>query len=288
MGAIFEAIDTRTGQEVALKVMLEAWLGREDLLERFAREGDAIQTLRHPHVVEYYGHGTDDQGRPFLVTELLRGSPGHKLLRREPMLTLREVVGVIKQLCAALTVAHSRGIVHRDLKWANVMVTPVPGDPLYLKLLDFGILKYADDGSKRKRLTVAGTLLGTPEYVSPEQIMGLALDGRSDLYSVGVMAYELLCGRRPFVAKHRADLLIMHIREPVPPMSEVGLRYELPPGFEAAVLRALEKKPDDRFQSVAYLARALDASLKASEGAYVDPDDEHAESGVFSYMKKKE
>ena len=157
-----------------------------------------------------------------------------------------------------------------------------------LKLIDFGILKYADDGSKQKRLTMAGTLLGTPEYVSPEQIMGLPLDGRSDLYALGVMAYELLCGQRPFKAKHRADLLLMHVKQPVPPMAEMGLRYELPPGMEASILRAVEKKPADRFQSVAYLSRALDASMKALDGGYVDPNDEDANSGIYSYVKKKD
>jgi len=288
MGAIYYALDTRSGREVALKVMLEEWMGRDDLMERFEREAQAIQALHHPHVVEYYNHGTDGEGRPYIVTEFIRGEPGRKLLKREPMLTLREVVHVIKQLCSALTVAHSRGIVHRDLKWANVMVTPMPGDPLFVKLIDFGILKYANDNTGGRRLTMAGTLLGTPEYVSPEQIMGLPLDGRSDLYALGVMAYELLTGKRPFKAKHRADLLLAHVKKPVPPMADKGLRYEMPPGMEASVLRALEKRPDDRFQSVAYLSRALDASMKAFEGEYVDPNDEDANSGIYSYMKKKD
>ncbi len=267
MGAVFRAVELRTGQPVALKVLLDQYLDRDDLVERFRREVEAVGALEHPNILHYRDHGRDDAGRPFLVTELLNGYPGRKLVKQSPPPPLHDVVHVIEQLCSALAVAHSRGIVHRDLKWNNVMITPVAGDPLFAKLIDFGILKYAEEAQGGlKKLTRAGVVLGTPEYTSPEQILGRPLDGRADLYSLGIMTYELLAGRRPFESKVKADLLVMHMRTPPPPLAEAAAgRYEISPALEATVQRALAKKPADRFASVAYFARALAAAV--GEGA---------------------
>lgn len=264
MGAIFRVEEIATGREAALKVLLEQYLHREDLRERFVREARAVADLGHPNIVAYYGAGTDAHGRPFMVTEFLSGYPGIRLVKRDPPLDLDEVVTVISQLCYALDAAHRRGIVHRDLKWTNVMITPVPDDPLYLKLIDFGILKYAMDAepADTKKLTQAGVLIGTPEYSSPEQILGRPLDGRSDLYSVGIMTYELLTGGRPFITKHKADLLVLHLRQPPPQLTVDNLRVPVPEAVKAAVTKALEKNPDNRFSSVDFFARALEAAAR--------------------------
>lgn len=263
MGAIYRAHNVLTGEDVALKVLHTHYLGRTDLHTRFEREAQALCDLRHPHIVAYHAHGADEHGRPFLVTELLQGYPADALLRRERPLSLYEVTHFVKQLCSALSLAHDRGVVHRDLKWSNVMVTPRASDPLFVKLIDFGIMKYSatHEVGDKKKLTRAGVLLGTPEYSSPEQILGKALDGRSDQYSLAVMAYELLAGRRPFSAKRKADLLVKHVREAPEPLDDADLA---PPAYKAAVMRALAKKPEERFRSVLYFSRALEAAMNSS------------------------
>lgn len=281
MGAVFRAVELRTGQPVALKVLLDQYLDRDDLVERFRREVEAVGALEHPNILHYRDHGRDDNGRPFLVTELLSGYPGRKLVKQAPPPPLRDVVHVVEQLCSALAVAHSHGIVHRDLKWNNVMITPVAGDPMFAKLIDFGILKYAEDNQEGvKKLTRVGVVLGTPEYTSPEQILGRPLDGRADLYSLGVMTYELLAGRRPFEAEIKADLLVMHMRATPPPLAEAAAgRYEISQALEATIQRALAKKPADRFASVAYFGRALAAAAGGdAEGLEGGPEDAGATS----------
>ncbi len=293
MGLIYRAHHIFTGQEVALKVLLDCYLDRADIRTRFEREARALCDMRHPNIVEYYDHGTDRFGRPFLVMEYLDGYSGLELLRRYQTMNPEKAVHVLGQLCSALAIAHSRGVVHRDLKWNNVVVTPTAADELYVKLIDFGILKYAhgtpqNDG---RRITATGVLLGTPEYSSPEQILGEPLDGRSDVYSLGVMAFELLTGTRPFEADSKADLLLMHIKQPPMTFVEAG-RADLPPSMVSAVMRSLAKKPEDRFSSVAYLRRALEASIKAPDEPMPVPSSlgvgstRTENSGMFSWLRK--
>ncbi len=281
MGAIHRAEHVYSGQEVALKVLLDQYLSRDDLVERFEREAQAVGDLKHPHIVAYQDHGTDDEGRPFLVTELIDGYPGFKLVRRVPPLSLGAIVHVVRQLCSALSIAHDRGIIHRDLKWSNVMITPQDDDPLFVKLIDFGIIRFADHVAPQRKLTRAGVLLGTPEYTAPEQILGRPLDGRADQYALGVMTYELVAGRRPFVDENKAVLLTMHVKEPPPSLIASG--YNVPPAFDAAVLRALSKNPEDRFASVLYFSRALEAAVKEQAGVEAGAD---GDGGWRGWLKR--
>jgi serine/threonine-protein kinase len=259
MGAVYQVADSQTRQTLALKVLLNRYLHREDLLERFRREVQALVELNHPNIVRYHDHGAGVDGAPFLVTELLDGYPAKKLVGRVPPTGLPQIVHIADQMCQALNLAHQHGIVHRDLKWSNVMITPLLQDAYRLKLLDFGVLKYSTGTSReQKRLTGSGVLIGRPEYNSPELILGLTVDGRSDLYALGVMLYELIAGRLPFKATG-ADLLLAHIQQPPDPFDpELGV----PAAMQAVILRALAKEPEQRFGSVAFFSRALTAALR--------------------------
>src|SRR5690606_33454684 len=222
MGAVYLAEQTSLGREVAVKVILTGRAGRE-AEDRFDAEARGVCLLRHPNIITYHAYGRDGRGRPYLVMEFLPGYPGTRFVYGDEVPTLEASLHVIGQVCSALQEAHEKGVVHRDLKWSNVMIVPQSHDPLFTKLIDFGILKVAPDGStgdQRRELTRTGVLLGTPEYMSPEAICGHPIDGRSDQYSLGVMIYELLCGRRPFKSDSHLEVLRQHVQEPPPPMEE--------------------------------------------------------------------
>ncbi len=261
MGAVFMAEQVSLGREVAIKVILARHGTDSRLRQRFDTEARAVCRLRHPNIITYHDYGRDQAGRPFLVMEYLPGYPGTELLRGARVPDLQQAVHILGQLCSALQAAHDSGIIHRDLKWSNLMVVPQSHDPLFTKLIDFGILKVATDGStgdQRRHLTDTGVLLGTPQYMSPEAICGRPIDGRADQYSLAVMAYELLAGRRPFDAPQHLDLLRLHVQEPPPPMGDLG------PGIariESAILRGLAKQPSDRFPEITDFHAALASAV---------------------------
>ncbi|MCA9513410.1 MAG: serine/threonine protein kinase, partial [Myxococcales bacterium] len=194
MGAVYLAEQVALGREVAIKVIRADHGDSPTLRRRFEHEARAVCQLRHPNIITYHDFGLDDRGRPFLVMEYLPGFPGTDLVYGGRVPTIPECLHVIGQLCSALAEAHARGIIHRDLKWSNAMIVPQSHDPLFVKLIDFGILKVAPDGSsgdQREHLTQTGMLLGTPQYMSPEQCQGRGqIDGRSDVYALGVVMYE--------------------------------------------------------------------------------------------------
>ena len=264
MGAVYLAEQLSLGRQVALKVILAQHQDSDSLRRRFDHEARAVCQLHHPNIITYHDYGHDAQGRPFLVMEFLAGYPGSDLVYGPRIPTVEACVHVLGQLASALSEAHGRGIIHRDLKWSNAMIVPQTHDPLFTKLIDFGILKLATDGSsgdQRQELTRTGVLLGTPQYMSPEAICGRPIDGRADQYSLAVMAYELLTGRRPFETESRLELLRQHVQEPAPAMNDIGPERVPMPQLEAAVLRGMAKQPEDRFESVvafhAALARAV-------------------------------
>jgi len=272
MGAVYLAEQVSLGRSVAIKVILphhgETALPRI----RFENEARGVCQLRHPNIITYHDYGLDEAGRPFLVMEFLPGRPGTDLVYDHPPPTVRASLHVLGQLASALETAHAHGIIHRDLKWSNAMIAPQAHDPLFTKLIDFGILKVAPDGSsgdQREELTRTGVLLGTPQYMSPEAICGRALDARADQYSLAVMTYEILTGRRPFDAHQRIELLRQHVQDPPPPMDDIGPYRVRQPAIEAAVFRALNKNPHDRFASV---LEFHDALVAAARGRDEDPD----------------
>lgn len=245
MGAVYVALDTALGREVAVKLLL----GREALsASRFAREARAAAAVRHEHVITLHDAGALDDGTPFLVMERLEGESLDRRIAAGPV-ELADALAIASQLLAGLEAVHRAGIVHRDVKPANVFL--VRGEGLHVKLLDFSVAKIAD----ASRLTRSGEVVGTPRYLSPEQARGAPFGPQADVWSVGVVLYELLTGRRPFEADTLAALVTsILLDEPAPPSTH---RPELPPAVDRVLALALAKDPPDRYESAAAMRMAL-------------------------------
>ncbi|MBX3127905.1 MAG: protein kinase [Polyangiaceae bacterium] len=254
MGTVYLGVHPNIGSRVAVKVLSHAAAENRDLVERFFSEARAVNVIRHEGIVNVLDLSTLPDGRPFIVMEQLEGAPltAHfASMRPFPLATL---VQLAAEVLGALGAAHAAGITHRDLKPDNVFVTRL-GRP---KVLDFGIAKLRPELGGQSDATRTGALLGTPQYMAPEQALGSAIDHRADLYSLGVILFEGATGRRPFDADALYELLRMHIQsEPPPPRA---LRPDIPPSLEAVILRALAKDPARRFQSAEEFAEALRAA----------------------------
>jgi hypothetical protein len=251
MGSVYRAVQINVERSVAVKVLAHAVSADPVIVARFRHEAQLISKLRHPNTLELYDVGSLDEGRLYFVTELLAGQPLNRALRDGPLELLR-ALGFMVQICGALEEAHAAGIVHRDLKPANIFIQQV-GEQEFAKVLDFGIAKLSD----QTRLTRAGEIFGTPAYMSPEQARGDEVDPRSDIYSLGIILYECLAGRTPFVAENTAALLLKHITEPPPHFSELSPPIDVPPAIADLVMQMLEKEPDDRPSTVGEVGSKL-------------------------------
>ena len=272
MGAVYLAHQVSLGRDVALKVMLERGQDPE-LVKRFDVEARAVCQLKHPNIITYHDYGRDDDGHPYLVMEYLAGYPGTKLVYGERRPGLLDLARVIIQVCSALHEAHTKGIIHRDLKWSNVMICPQSHDPVFAKLIDFGIMKVATDGSSgdQRAMTRTGMLLGTPEYMSPEAICGMPIDGRADQYSLAIMLWEAIEGHRPFDGASHFELLRQQVQEAPPPFEAAAELVATYPEIEAVVLRAMEKHPDDRYADILEFQRALMVAVGLAQPSPTSP-----------------
>jgi serine/threonine-protein kinase len=258
MGIVVGATHLQLGQRVAIKFIRQQTSQDEHAVARFIREARAAVALSDEHVTRVLDVATLESGVPYMVMEYLAGVDLGQVLRRDGPLPVPLAVEFILQACEALAEAHSLGIVHRDLKPANLFVTNRPdGSPL-VKVLDFGISKALDFGgpSAGESFTASGILMGSPGYMSPEQVRSAkSVDARTDLWSLGVILYELLSGLQPFVGETVGDTFAKIISEDAPPLR--ARRPDLPPGLVATVERCLERKVADRIQNVGELAGAL-------------------------------
>jgi serine/threonine protein kinase len=255
MGRVYRALQPSLsgtagrGRHVALKVMGDAEDGApQDFFQRFGREIDALASLSHPNIVHLFDWG-EHEGRPFLVMELVDGASLEDMIADRGALDPRAAASIGRQVAAALAAAHRKGIIHRDIKPSNILV----GSDGTVKVVDFGISRLADD-ARRPRLTRVG-VVGTPEYISPEQVQSKPADHRSDLYSLGVVLYEMLVGRPPFESNDVAGLLYAHVNTPPKPPSE--RRGGIPANLEQLVMRLLEKAPERRCQDALEVEQAL-------------------------------
>jgi len=262
MGRVYRARHVLLGREVAIKVLNAEFVARPDVVDRFFREARVVNDIDHEHIVEVTDF-VEAPGIAYLVMELLDGASLRETLkprgRKYP--PIARLLGILIQVCEALEAAHEKGVVHRDLKPDNIFVVKRDGDD-FVKVLDFGVAKLRDSGDHHE--TTSGMILGTPHYMAPEQALGKTVDRLADVWAAGVVLYEVLAGAVPFTAPSFVEL-VMRIREqppkPLPPKTPRGER--IPPALAAVVMRCLEKKPADRYRSMAALAEALRAPRKA-------------------------
>ena len=254
-GAVYRGRQVQAGQvgrEVALKVLHPDMARDPNVLARFRREGQVACDLRDAHTITTYDFDQTPEGILYIAMELLRGRSLHEILHTEAPVAWHRVLSILEQMSTSLAEAHGKGIVHRDIKPENIYLEERPGAPDFVKILDFGIAKIVrGDGQTdpSMQLTATGQTLGTLEYMSPEQLMGKPLDGRSDIYAVGVLAYELLAGRLPFpeVSKGPAALIAAQLRKVPDPPSKARPDARIAPGADAIVLKMLEKDKTKRF-----------------------------------------
>jgi serine/threonine protein kinase len=266
MGEVYVASDPRLGREVAIKVLPAAMVREAEALKRFQQEALAVAALNHANIVQVYDVGAAEDGSPYLVMELLEGESLRSRMASKPM-PVRKVAEIAAQMARALGVAHAKGIIHRDLKPENVYLTKQGA----VKILDFGLAKLAarpaveaaseDTDATRALRTQAGMVLGTIGYMAPEQVQGLPVDARADIFALGVVMWEMLSGQRPFRGDSAIDTMHAILREDPP---EIAPELELPPAMERILQRCLEKDPEARFQSAQDLAFQLESLAQAS------------------------
>lgn len=268
MGTVYQAEHVRLKRPVAVKVMASHLAEDENALARFTREAEIISQLHHPHVVQILDFNTTEDGKPYLVMELLKGRPLDAVMARHAQLGIGPALRLAIQAAGALAAAHAAGIVHRDLKPANIFLVDT-GDQLFVKLLDFGISKKAEAEKREdgRKLTGEFDILGTPEYMAPEQALGktAAVDVRGDQYALAVILYEMLTGSVPFTADDVMELLQRVIRDlPVAPSAH---RPEIPVELDQVILKALSKDPESRYPEIKDFADALEEAGAAVSGA---------------------
>ncbi|AGP33154.1 hypothetical protein SCE1572_00730 [Sorangium cellulosum So0157-2] len=282
-GAVFSARHLHTGKRAAVKVLNEAVAHSTRVLDRFAREIEALRRISHPNIVEIYEVGELDDHRPFYAMEHLEGQTLDALIKAEKRLGLRDVLELMEPVCAALGAAHAAGIIHRDVKASNIFIGS--GQPRTVKLLDFGIAKLMGPEEGSTWLTTAGRMPGTPSIMAPEQILGGPIDARVDIYALGVLLHRMLVGRLPFHTTDTDEMVRKHLEEtPLPP----SVRVPLPPELDAVVLRCMEKQRERRYGSVEELIRALrDAIGGPSSTSTGSPDPTQPAVAVYLEVRTR-
>ncbi len=264
MGVVYLARQIDLGRQVVVKVMHDHIASDPKFHDRFQRETLLMARFQHPYVVTLYDASLNDPEGPCIVMEYIKGITLDTMLIRNKRLSPTRIARILGQLCEALQAAHAEGIVHRDLKPANLMIVDPDTPYEKIKVMDFGLAKLIDSPN-RNRDNVTDTnaefAVGTPGYISPEQVRGEEIDHRCDLYSVGVILYELMTGRLPFTSSETMDVLLAHATEPPPCFAEVGLGNEIPKPVEQVVMACLGKNAADRPQNAYELAEMYEAAL---------------------------
>lgn len=266
MGRVYLAKQTDLGRQVVVKVMHEHIAKDVKFRERFQRETLLMARFQHPYAVTLYDAALNNDDGSCIVMEYVKGGNLEKLLEKLKRMSAPRVVRLMIQLCEVLQAAHDEGIIHRDLKPANLMLVDPDTPKERIKVMDFGLAKLIEDGElQRVTDTSVDFAVGTPAYICPEQVRGEAMDHRGDLYSVGIMAYELLSGRVPFKGNSGMDVLLAHATEDPPTFAALGMQGWVPKSVETVIRRCLAKDPDDRPQSAKDLGDEFAAALRVAQ-----------------------
>ncbi len=257
MGKVYRAEQQPLGRLVALKVLDPNYVGESDpeFHRRFFLEASTASKLTHPNTVTIFDYGRTDDEIYYIAMELLEGRTLHRAIRDEGPFSADRTMNIGRQICRSLREAHAISVIHRDLKPANVYLVEHGDESELVKVLDFGLVKNVED--KGEDLTQTGLFMGSPKYMSPEQIRGEPVDARVDVYALGVMMYEMLTGKVPFDRANSVNILMAHIQEQVPPMSDFNPEVRVPPALEMVVRRCMAKHRDERYASMDAVLAAL-------------------------------
>jgi serine/threonine-protein kinase len=261
MGAVYEGKHVLMDKTVAIKVLHPALALDDDVVRRFSREAKAASRISHPHAVSVTDFGESENGVVFLVMEYLNGRTLKEVIKSEGPMKLGRVVEIVRQVSGALDAAHEQGVVHRDLKSDNIMLSQTNGGD-WAKVLDFGIAKIQESGSRDADITAANLVIGTPQYMSPEQCSQSGpIDSRSDIYSLGIILFEMLSAELPFTGESPTVIMMKQVQDPPPSIRDI--RPEVPATVAQIILKALAKQPADRFQTAGELSDALSKAAQA-------------------------
>jgi serine/threonine-protein kinase len=258
MGKVYRAEQLPLGRQCAIKILNPGYAGDQDpeFHKRFFLEASVASKLTHPNTVTIFDYGRTDDDIYYIAMELLEGVTLHRAIRVAGQLAEERVTHISMQICRALREAHGLGVIHRDLKPANVFLLEHGDEPDYVKILDFGLVKeFAAEPAEQ--LTQTGLFMGSPKYMAPEQIRGDKVDARTDIYSLGVIMYEMLCGKVPFDRPNSVNILMAHVNDAVPLLRSVNPNIAVSEVMEETVMRCMAKDPDGRFRSMDEVLVAL-------------------------------
>jgi serine/threonine-protein kinase len=272
MGTVYRGTHILMDKTVALKVLNPALAADNVIVSRFSREARAASRISHPHAISVTDFGESEDGIVFLVMEFLHGKTLKEIIKNSGPLPLRRVVEIMRQVCGALEAAHAEGVVHRDLKSDNIMLLDLAQED-WVKVLDFGIAKIQEAAGEDPGLTAPDLIIGTPQYMSPEQCSHSSeIDARSDIYSLGVIVFEMLAGHVPFTGESPTAVMLKHLQEEPPDLLKE--RNDLPPEVAQVVARALAKRPEDRFPTMSDLSKSLTSASESATASIPLTDEE--------------
>jgi serine/threonine-protein kinase len=266
MSFVYEAKDISSGASVAVKIMTPKLAQDKTAAERLRREAGLAMRLDHPNICRIMRLGETEDGLIYLVMPLLQGELLSDKEVREGPISLEVGIPIMRQVCDALEVAHQQQIIHRDLKPENIFICPEPDGGIRAVVTDFGLAKERRTEPGMAKLTATGIILGTPEFMSPEQIRGKPLDGRSDIYALGLVAFEMFTGKLPFEGKTAQDMMIARLRGQPLPLRKARADLEFSAAFEKALMKAIEADPAARYQSAAEFGHALEEAVGGGGG----------------------
>src|SRR5579885_1772624 len=265
-GVIYKARQHPLGRLVAVK-MIHSHLMSPTAVRRFHKEAKTISSLAHPNIISVYDFGISEENQPFMVMDYVEGTVLSEFLKQVGVLPQELVKNIAVQLCEGLSHAHMRGVLHRDLKPGNIMLVQMDNGQQLVKILDFGLAKIVfdeeDEHGEQDHLTKTGETVGTPAFMSPEQVMGKKVDHRTDLYSLGCVLYQCLTGEPPFIGETKMETMLMHLNAMPQPINIPHFEPIITPYFEDIILKLLEKNPTDRFQSMWDLKEAIEGTNTA-------------------------